>query len=388
METTISRTIAGALYEAGVTIATCVPGSGGSEVFTDFNSLSRHPEPFSFHEEPAYSIAHGAAIAGVRSAVLVKSHGLVKAGNSVTDSLFCGTTAGMLTLVFSDKTGQSSDSILDIEPFLQGLGMPYQTADWPNIYRQVFYLLDRSEKLGLPHALVIESSEVKHLMTSEETVKRENTTPVYRRNINQRVLCPFFVQYQHSVLDFKIHDRDWRQISLPATPRIPGSVPDRWKPLVESYSGLFRVFQQIRGSMVTGETGISSLFACEPYNCIDITTCLGGSIPLAVGACLAGQRDVWAVTGDFAFIGAGHLGLLEAQQRGVPLKVLILYNGESATTGGQPIPENTLETVLGGYRDHLIYIAHPGDNAETTAVLRQAQLSREMTIVIADYRKK
>jgi TPP-dependent indolepyruvate ferredoxin oxidoreductase alpha subunit len=117
----------------------------------------------------------------------------------------------------------------------------------------------------------------------------------------------------------------------------------------------------MRGPLVTGDTGVSSLFACEPYNCIDITTYFGGSVPLAAGAYLAGYPEAWALTGDFAFIAAGHLGLLEALQRGIPLKVIIFYNGKAETTGGQPIPQGTLETVLAGYERYVSYIRNPND---------------------------
>jgi TPP-dependent indolepyruvate ferredoxin oxidoreductase alpha subunit len=139
--------------------------------------------------------------------------------------------------------------------------------------------------------------------------------------------------------------------------------------------------------MVTGDTGVSSLFAFEPYNCIDITTYMGGSVPLAIGAYMGGHSDVWAVTGDFSFIAAGHLGLLEARQRGIPLKVLILSNGQAASTGGQPVPENALETVLAGYNKHLLFIKNPHDGSEIRSVLQAANNSAEMRIVIADFRK-
>ena len=93
------------------------------------------------------------------------------------------------------------------------------------------------------------------------------------------------------------------------------------------------------------------------------------------------------MTGDFSFIAAGHMGLLEAQQRGIPLKVLILFNGKAASTGGQPIPINSLETVLAGYNNNLLYIKNPDDSSEIQSVLQSANNSAEMRIVIVDFRK-
>ncbi len=385
MEKTASNVIAQALCDAGVKVLTYVPASGGNGIFDAFNSLNNLNSPMSFNEEPAYSIAHGAAVCGTRAAALMKAHGLIKAANSVSDSLYCGTTAAMLTIVLTDKDGHSSDSILDIEPIISGIGIPYEIADINDIYGQVHHLLAESEKWSLPYALLIESSQMNLTATAGKT-QISSIQPQYNRNIKQRVLCPFFVSYQRSVLDMKKNRKDWTSLPQIQSPHLPEAVPDSWKPQVAKYSLLFDGFRKIRGSLVTGDTGISSLFACEPYNCIDITTYMGGSIPLAVGAYLSGYHDAWAVSGDFAFIAAGQLGLLEALQREIPLKILLLHNGESATTGGQVIPPRMLQTVLCGYQKYLKYIHNPQDREEVISVLKQARQSEELAIVIADYR--
>ncbi len=41
------------------------------------------------------------------------------------------------------------------------------------------------------------------------------------------------------------------------------------------------------------------------------------AIGLAIGAYPARYEPAWAVTGDFAFIAAGHLGPLEAAQKNI-----------------------------------------------------------------------
>jgi TPP-dependent indolepyruvate ferredoxin oxidoreductase alpha subunit len=112
---------------------------------------------------------------------------------------------------------------------------------------------------------------------------------------------------------------------------------------------------------------------------------MGGSIPLAIGAYLAGYRDTWAITGDFSFIAAGHLGLVEPIQRNIALKVLVMYNAKAETTGGQPILRGTLEYVLSGYERYVRHIRDPQDAAEIKSVLEEANQAREMRIVVADY---
>jgi TPP-dependent indolepyruvate ferredoxin oxidoreductase alpha subunit len=384
---TVSSVIARAILDAGASVVTYVPGHGANEVYADLNHLARAQYPISFHEEVAYSIAHGAALTGTRSVTLLKSLGLAKAGNSLSDSLYSGTTAGFVTIVFHDSTGESSESIFDTGTFLHGIGMPYEAADTANIHQQIFDLFVQSEKRSLPYALIVESHDVNQPGATQDRVVPKLMVPEYRRDIVQRVLCPFFNTYQGNVLKCKNEGLDWTSLPRPAIPCLPDTRLDKWKKVIDSYAGLFSEFRSIRGPMVTGDTGGSSLFAFEPYNCIDITTYMGGSVPLAIGAYLGGRRDVWAVTGDFSFIAAGHLGLLEAQQREVPLKVLILDNGKAASTGGQPLPQNSLETVLAGYNKYLLFIKNPDDAAETQSVLQTAKDSAEMRIVIADFRK-
>jgi TPP-dependent indolepyruvate ferredoxin oxidoreductase alpha subunit len=386
MEKTISETIAGALFYARVRVLTYVPGSGANEVFTDFNRISKIQHPVSFHEEAAYSIAHGAALAGTRSASLMKSHGFLKAGNSISDSLYSGTTAGFITVVVNDESGKHSDSIMDVEAFLHGIGIPYEKADLEHLYTQILRLFEQSEKRSLPYALVVESHHMAQRSAAQDWRKPDGPSPVYRRDIFQHVLNPFLSEYQYTVLQYKNEGRDWSLIPRPTVPRLPDDLPDKWKPIITTYSGLFSIFQSIRGSLVTGDAGVAALFAFEPFNCIDITTYMGGSIPLAVGAYLGGRRDIWAVTGDFSFIAAGYLGLLEARQRQIPLKVLIFYNGTAETTGGQPIPENTLETLLNGYNEYVRLIHDPQNRSEIEFVLNEAGSSNEMRIVLADYR--
>ncbi|MBN1761928.1 MAG: hypothetical protein JW878_02450 [Methanomicrobia archaeon] len=387
MKKKLSEIIAQALYDAGAAVTTYVPGYGGTEVFAKFCAITNQKHPISFNEEVAYSIAHGASLAGVRAASVMKAHGFVKAGNSVIDSLYAGTTAGFVTVIFDDKEGIHSDSIINIAAFLDGIGIPYRSGNPETIYQDVVSGFEHSERYQLPYALIVEARELDRLSAIDSRAVRSKSCS-YKREITQHVLCPFFSEYQHEVLRAKRQqDGEWTKQPKPAVPTISDSLPDRWKPVAESYATLFAVFRSIRGKIVTGDTGVSSLFAFPPYNCVDITTYMGGSIPLAIGAYLAGYTNVWAVTGDFSFIAAGHLGLPEAVQRKIPLKIVLFYNGKTETTGGQPIPEGTLERIVSGYGDSVRYIHDPQDRHEIESVLREAANAKELRIVIADYRE-
>lgn len=385
MRKKLSAVIAHALHDAGVLVATDVPGYGASEVFSEYCELSNKELPISFNEEVAYSIAHGASLVGGRAASLMKAHGVLKACNSVSDSLYAGTTAGFVTVIFEDPEGTHSDSILDSIAVLEGVGIPHRVGTAGTIYQDILRCFDDSERFQIPYALVVDSNELQQL--AEFAVQPfSNPNQHYLRDITQHVLCPCFSAYQREVLAAKRRGADWTRLQPPAIPHIPEALPERWKPVAESYAPLFSAFKSLRGAIVTGDTGVSSLFAFPPYNCVDITTYMGGSIPLAIGASLAGYDDVWALTGDFSFIAAGLLGLPEAVQRHIPLKIVILYNGKAETTGGQPIPAGTLERTLRGYERFVRYINDPSDRRELERVLSEAREANELRIVVVDYR--
>ncbi len=80
------------------------------------------------------------------------------------------------------------------------------------------------------------------------------------------------------------------------------------------------------------------------------------------------------------------MGLLEAAVREIPLKVLVLYNGKSETTGGQRISDGALEYVTKGYQERVSYISDPQNSDEIKDVLDSAAHADEMSIIIADFR--
>ncbi len=394
MKVKAGEAIGMAMHAAGAKVATCVPGLGATEIFSHFCSQRSQEPIFSFHEEVAYTVAHGAALSGCRAFTSLKTHGFIKAGNSVIDSLYSGTVAGFVCVVVDDRQGIQSDSIVDTEAFVRGTGIPHKVADVENVYQDVLEGFELSERFRLPFALIIDASDLERSSVASTGPKFSTAFNQHReavtlhRDVTQHVLCPPFCRYQREVLRCKNRGCDWANIKKPSLLPIPESLPERWKPVAKKYARLFEAFKSVKGPIAAGDTGISTLFALPPYNCIDVTTYMGGSVPLAIGAYLSGCRPAWAVTGDFSFIAAGHLGLIEAALRNIPLKVLVLYNGKAETTGGQRIPDGTLERVVKGYEDHVSCIHDPQNKDEVGDVLKKAAHADELSLVIADFRER
>ena len=100
---------------------------------------------------------------------------------------------------------------------------------------------------------------------------------------------------------------------------------------------------------------------------------------------MSGTQPAWAVTGDYAFVAAGHLGLIEALNRGIPLKVLIMHNGQALTTGGQPVSAAVFRRLLSGYAEFVSTIDDPSDPMAIRSVLQTAQQSDRPAIIVVEH---
>ncbi len=380
----VSEAIGYAFLDLGVKAVTQVPGFGVGETIQNFSLLAERTVPLSFNEEVAYTIAHGASLVGKRAASIMKSHGMLKAANSIVDSLYTDLTAGLVVILFDDKTGKHSDNILDIIPVLKGMSFPYVIQKEVNVYNAVINAFLESEKRKLPVALIIDSAEINNTVSFERNKNLQKNFS-FLRDVMSHVVHPMFAEYQFKKFTAKTLGGNPEQILRPPMPRTPDSLPERYQATAKKYTPFFEIFQKVRGKIVTGDTSISSTFCMPPYNAIDLVTYIGGSIPLAIGAYLSGVKDVWALTGDFGFLAAGHMGLLETFNRNLPIKIVIFYNKKAAATGGQVIQRKIMSRVLSGYEQFITHITNPADLMEISEALEEAKKAATLKILLIDY---
>ncbi len=380
----LAEALAAALADAGVQVATHVPATGATEVYDAFCERTGRPKIYSYNEETAHAIAHGAALGGARSVAILKSHGFAKAANSIVDSIVAGNTAGFVVLVFHDPTGGHSDTVLDTTALVAGTKMARIHAGPETACAAIFQAFQTSERLRGPVAVVLDSDDLSRPVAAP----REKLPPpaaAYERDVYTHLLCPLLAPYQHRALQARLAGKE-PPAGQPALPSIPDGLPPKFKPTAQTYQPVFDAFKKIKGAeaVAAGDAGTSSLFAFPPYDCVDLTTFYGGSIPLACGLYLAGHTNAWAVCGDFAFIAAAHLGLPEALQRQIPLKVIVFHNDIAAATGGQPIQPDVFEHVLGGWRDYVRSVRHDAAPAEIEQVLAEAKASGRLEIIVVE----
>lgn len=381
----VAEAIAETCRRSHVELVTAVPGHGATETYAAWQETQDAPPPFSFHEEVAVGMAHGAALLGHRSAVLLKAHGFLKAANAVADSLAAGTTAGLVYVVFHDPTGAHSDSVLDVEDAARELGCPVHRPGAGEGTTALSEALRQAEAQQLPHLLILSADRISESVSDlPEGVARP--TVEYERDVARHVCSPLTAQYQHAVFEARRSGGDPDAIERPTLPTVPDEVPDRYMEMAERYRPLLQGLADRPRAVAAGDTSVGTFLALPPVGAIDLCTYMGGSLPLALGAQAVGERPAWAVAGDFGFVSAGHLGLLEAQQRDLPIRVILLENGRAEATGGQPVAEDAVDTVLAGYSDYVRVLADPADGRGCRDALDWATAQEGIAIVRARYR--
>ena len=292
--------------------------------------------------------------------------------------------AGFVTIIFEDGSGKHSDNILEISPVLEGLAMPFIQSRTTTLYDDLVNAFWESEKRKSPVALLVNALEIGNEITINQKQHLKKNF-VYGRDVYDHVIHPMLADYQYKVFLSRKLEGDVSVVTKPELPKIPDDLPERAKKTALKYANVFDIFKNYRGDIVTGDTGGLSSFAFPPYNCVDIVTYMGGSIPLAIGAYWAGFKNVWALSGDFGFISAGMIGMTELLQREIPLKIMIFYNKQSAATGGQPINKKHLLHLLAGFEHYIMHIANPDDPFEIENVLKEVSTAKELKIIIVDY---
>jgi indolepyruvate ferredoxin oxidoreductase alpha subunit len=122
-------------------------------------------------------------------------------------------------------------------------------------------------------------------------------------------------------------------------------------PYIPTFDALIQVMEQLGGRekfIVVGDPGCMVRGQLAPYEMMDVKVSLGSSIGMATGVALShragdGGKHVVALSGDSSFLHTGFNGLVDAVQVGANMLVLILDNGTTALSGGQPHPASRLD---------------------------------------------
>ena len=148
----------------------------------------------------------------------------------------------------------------------------------------------------------------------------------------------------------------WPGLALPTEGECSRPRPSREPlcagcPYVPIFDALIEVIEQVGGRdevIITGDPGCMVRSQLPPYELMDVKHSLGSSVGMAAGVALSQVRSrtgrwVVALCGDSSFLHSGVNGLVDAARVGVKMLVLILDNGTTALSGGQPHPASPVD---------------------------------------------
>lgn len=151
-------------------------------------------------------------------------------------------------------------------------------------------------------------------------------------------------------------------------------------------------------AVVAGDIGCYTLAASEPLSAMDSCVAMGSSIGMAIGLARSGGASgpVVATIGDSTFLHAGLPALADAVYNGTKITVLILDNGTTAMTGGQPHPAAgttirgekaatlDLPAICRALGVQFVKVVDPYDVAGTYRAVEQAVASPGVSVVITN----
>jgi indolepyruvate ferredoxin oxidoreductase alpha subunit len=170
-------------------------------------------------------------------------------------------------------------------------------------------------------------------------------------------------------------------------------------PYVPVFDALVDVMDRAGGRdayIVVGDPGCMVRGQLAPYKLIDVKTSLGSSIGIASGLVMGRTaRRVVALSGDSSFLHTGLGELMDAAQLDLPLLVIILDNGTTALSGGQPHagsardargqPRRAIELgdVAAGLGAKRVQVIEVEQETDLRAEIMSAFLSQGLSVIVA-----
>jgi indolepyruvate ferredoxin oxidoreductase alpha subunit len=174
-------------------------------------------------------------------------------------------------------------------------------------------------------------------------------------------------------------------LALPMDGQTSRPMPSRQRlcdgcPYIPTFDALTGAMDQSGGReafIVVGDPGCMVRAQLPPYKLLDVKSSLGSSIGTAAGTALSAaeqelDKRVVAICGDSALLHSGFAGLVDAARLGLSMMVLVLDNGTTALSGGQPHP--------GSQRDAR---GAPQRSVDLEALVRAAGVDRVQVVDVA-----
>jgi len=200
-----NEAIARGALEAGLSFATCYPGTPSSEIPQQFFEISKETDlyfEYSTNEKVAMEVGGTAAVSGLRTMVTVKLVGLNVAADPLMTLAYVGVKVGMVIVNADDPSMFSSQNEQDNRYYARLAGIPLleptSTQEMKDFTVSAF---DLSEELGLP-ILLRTTTRLNHITGGVVVgvLKPVKTKVVFQKNPSQFVTMPANARKMHKVL--------------------------------------------------------------------------------------------------------------------------------------------------------------------------------------------
>ncbi|MBW1732034.1 MAG: indolepyruvate ferredoxin oxidoreductase subunit alpha [Deltaproteobacteria bacterium] len=200
-----NEAIARGALEAGLSFATCYPGTPSSEIPEQFFRISQETDlyfEYSTNEKVALEVGAGAAVSGLRTMVTMKHVGVNVAADPLMTLAYSGIKGGMVIVTADDPYLFSSQNEQDNRYYarLSGLPMlePTNTQEMKDLTKAAF---DLSEELKLP-VLLRTTTRLNHVRGEVELGQLQPITPKgdFQKNPFHFVAIPAVSRKLHKLL--------------------------------------------------------------------------------------------------------------------------------------------------------------------------------------------
>ena len=203
-----NEAIARGAYEYGVQVATGYPGTPSSEILENVARYDEIYSEWSTNEKVAMDAAIGAAYAGKRSMVAMKSVGMNVAADSFFYAVYTGVRAGLVIVVADDPGMFSSQNEQDNRQYGRFAKMPVlEPTDSQEAKDFVGAALDLSEEWDTP-VMVRTVMRISHsaspVALGEREADDEAPTSPFDRDPHRLVCTCVWAKHQHPVIEERL----------------------------------------------------------------------------------------------------------------------------------------------------------------------------------------
>jgi indolepyruvate ferredoxin oxidoreductase alpha subunit len=203
-----NEAIARGAYEYGVQVATGYPGTPSSEILKHVARYDEIYSEWSTNEKVAMDAAIGAAYAGKRSMVAMKSVGMNVAADSFFYAVYTGVRAGLVIVVADDPGMFSSQNEQDNRQYARFAKMPVlEPTDSQEAKDFIGEALELSETWDTPVMMrtVMRISHSASLVTMQEREAEDAApTPAFQRAPHRLVCTCVWAKHQHPVIEERL----------------------------------------------------------------------------------------------------------------------------------------------------------------------------------------